>query len=77
MLFPFAFWSNEVDMFGRVSDTVDGRGEGFLFYSYASISGGALLIGLVAGSLHTFKCAHTKYCALRQPFHQGRKKKCM
>ena len=49
MLFPYAFWSDKIDMFGRVADAEDERGEAFLFYSYANISGGALLIGLVAG----------------------------
>lgn len=49
LLFPFAFWSEDIDMFGRVSDSAESRGEAFLFYSYATIAGGALLIGLVAG----------------------------
>ncbi|GAB4819993.1 hypothetical protein N2152v2_007039 [Parachlorella kessleri] len=49
MLFPYAFWSDKIDMFGRVADAEEERGEAFLFYSYANIAGGALLIGLVAG----------------------------
>lgn len=50
LLFPFAFWSETLDMFGHVADSEEDRGEAFLFYSYANISGGALLIGLVAGA---------------------------
>lgn len=43
-------------MFGRVAEGAEGRGEAFLFYSYASIAGGALLIGLVAGGgLHVLR----------------------
>lgn len=48
MLFPHAFWGG-LDMFGRVAPAVGQRGEFFLFYSYATISGGALLAALVAG----------------------------
>ena len=38
MLFPHAFWSGQ-DMFGRIAPSVGQRGEFFLFYSYAHISG--------------------------------------
>ena len=38
MLFPHAFWSGQ-DMFGRITPSVGQRGEFFLFYSYAHISG--------------------------------------
>ena len=38
MLFPHAFWSGQ-DMFGRIAPSVGQRGEFFLFYSYANISG--------------------------------------
>ncbi len=48
MLFPRSFWGG-LDMFGRIAPSVDQRGEFFLFYSYAHISGGALLAALVAG----------------------------
>ncbi|KAK9918934.1 hypothetical protein WJX75_008165 [Coccomyxa subellipsoidea] len=48
MLFPHAFW-RKADMFGRIAPSRDRRGEFFLFYSYATISGGAVLAALVAG----------------------------
>jgi len=48
MLFPHSFWGS-LDMFGRIAPSVSERGEFFLFYSYAHISGGALLAALVAG----------------------------
>ena len=49
LLFPTAFWG-DVDMFGRVAQNPEERGEAYLFYSYAGISGGALLIALFAGN---------------------------
>ncbi|XP_002981558.2 protein FLOWERING LOCUS D [Selaginella moellendorffii] len=49
MLFPVAFWGSELDTFGQLTDTPARRGEFFLFYSYAAVSGGPLLIALVAG----------------------------
>lgn len=49
LLFPSAFWGAEIDTFGHLCDDANRRGEFFLFYSYASVSGGALLIALVAG----------------------------
>ncbi|KAH9288473.1 hypothetical protein KI387_032590, partial [Taxus chinensis] len=49
MLFPTVFWGTEIDTFGHLCDESSRRGEYFLFYSYASVSGGALLIALVAG----------------------------
>ncbi len=48
MLFPHAFW-RKADMFGRIAPSRKCRGEFFLFYSYATISGGAVLAALVAG----------------------------
>ena len=48
MLFPHAFW-RKADMFGRIAPSRERRGEFFLFYSYATISGGAVLAALVAG----------------------------
>ncbi|EIE24819.1 hypothetical protein COCSUDRAFT_36098 [Coccomyxa subellipsoidea C-169] len=48
MLFPHAFW-RKADMFGRIAPSRECRGEFFLFYSYATISGGAVLAALVAG----------------------------
>ncbi|KAG8380543.1 hypothetical protein BUALT_Bualt06G0026500 [Buddleja alternifolia] len=50
MLFPYAFWGTDLDTFGHLSDDPNRRGEFFLFYSYATVAGGALLIGLVAGA---------------------------
>ena len=49
LLFPYAFWGEAVDTFGSLNRAAAERGMYFLFYSYARISGGALLIGLVAG----------------------------
>lgn len=50
LLFPYIFWDDSKDMFGRVADEPAARGEFYLFYSYAHVSGGALLAALVAGS---------------------------
>ncbi|KAL1187673.1 Lysine-specific histone demethylase 1-like protein [Cardamine amara subsp. amara] len=49
MLFPYNFWGEEIDTFGRLTENSSTRGEFFLFYSYSSVSGGPLLIALVAG----------------------------
>ncbi|KAK9814743.1 hypothetical protein WJX72_010741 [[Myrmecia] bisecta] len=49
LLFPYVFWQTTLDMFGRVAETTSERGEFFLFYSYAHIAGGPLLIALVSG----------------------------
>lgn len=49
LLFPYTFWETELDTFGRVNDTRVRRGEFFLFYSYAGISGGSALLAMVAG----------------------------
>ncbi|KAJ7568219.1 hypothetical protein O6H91_01G023800 [Diphasiastrum complanatum] len=49
MLFPHVFWGAELDTFGHLADHSSRRGEFFLFYSYAAVSGGPLLIALVAG----------------------------
>lgn len=48
LLFPEPFWG-EKDMFGRVAELSEQRGEFYLFYSYAGISGGAVLAALVSG----------------------------
>jgi lysine-specific histone demethylase 1 len=32
LLFPHAFWADDVDSFGRVNDTMKERGRFFLFY---------------------------------------------
>ncbi|CAN8240711.1 unnamed protein product [Cochlearia groenlandica] len=49
MLFPYNFWGEEIDTFGRLTEDSNTRGEFFLFYSYSSVSGGPLLVALVAG----------------------------
>ncbi|KAH7427187.1 hypothetical protein KP509_10G033500 [Ceratopteris richardii] len=49
MLFPRVFWGSEVDTFGHLAESSDRRGEFFLFYSYAAVSGGPLLLALIAG----------------------------
>lgn len=50
LMFPYIFWDDTKEMFGRVVDSQRDRGDFYLFYSYAHISGGALLVALVAGS---------------------------
>uniref|UniRef100_A0A1D1XJL7 Lysine-specific histone demethylase 1 3 n=1 Tax=Anthurium amnicola TaxID=1678845 RepID=A0A1D1XJL7_9ARAE len=56
MLFPRVFWSTDLDTFGHLSDNPSRRGEFFLFYSYATVAGGPLLIALVAGeAAHNFE----------------------
>ncbi|KAE8706532.1 Lysine-specific histone demethylase 1-like protein 2 [Hibiscus syriacus] len=49
MIFPHVFWGEELDTFGCLNETSDNRGEFFLFYSYHTVSGGPVLIALVAG----------------------------
>ncbi|KAK7271263.1 hypothetical protein RJT34_27010 [Clitoria ternatea] len=49
LLFPYNFWGGNIDTFGHLSEDLSMRGEFFLFYSYSSVSGGPLLIALVAG----------------------------
>ncbi|XVE50377.1 hypothetical protein DITRI_Ditri01bG0157900 [Diplodiscus trichospermus] len=49
MIFPHVFWGEDLDTFGCLNDTSDNRGEFFLFYSYHTVSGGPVLIALVAG----------------------------
>ncbi|KAL8142489.1 hypothetical protein V2J09_015521 [Rumex salicifolius] len=49
MLFPYDFWGGEIDTFGHLCEDPSMRGEFFLFYSYTSVSGGPLLVALVAG----------------------------
>ncbi|KAK9846501.1 hypothetical protein WJX81_005367 [Elliptochloris bilobata] len=48
LLFPTAFWGAR-DMFGRVAPSTRERGQFFLFYSTAGLSGGAVLVALVSG----------------------------
>lgn len=49
MLFPYDFWGGEIDTFGHLTQDSRMRGEFFLFYSYSAVSGGPLLVALVAG----------------------------
>ncbi|KAL6659454.1 hypothetical protein ACP70R_003494 [Stipagrostis hirtigluma subsp. patula] len=49
MVFPHVFWDEEIDTFGCLNKESSKRGEFFLFYSYHTVSGGAVLIALVAG----------------------------
>ncbi|KAL6586441.1 hypothetical protein OROMI_001429 [Orobanche minor] len=49
LLFPYVFWGTDLDTFGHLSDHPSSRGEFFLFYSYATVAGGPLLIAMVAG----------------------------
>ncbi|KAH9768523.1 protein FLOWERING LOCUS D [Citrus sinensis] len=56
MLFPYVFWETDLDTFGHLTDDSSSRGEFFLFYSYATVAGGPLLIALVAGeAAHKFE----------------------
>ncbi|GFP94348.1 protein flowering locus d [Phtheirospermum japonicum] len=56
LLFPHAFWGTDLDTFGHLSDHPSHRGEFFLFYSYATVAGGPLLMALVAGeAAHRFE----------------------
>ncbi|KAI0499126.1 hypothetical protein KFK09_020027 [Dendrobium nobile] len=58
MLFPYDFWGGSIDTFGHLTGDSCQRGEFFLFYSYSSVSGGPLLVALVAGeSAITFEKA--------------------
>ncbi|KAK6929160.1 SWIRM domain [Dillenia turbinata] len=56
MLFPHVFWGTDLDTFGHLVDDPCCRGEFFLFYSYATVAGGPLLLALVAGeAAHKFE----------------------
>ncbi|KAH7839765.1 hypothetical protein Vadar_008548 [Vaccinium darrowii] len=56
MLFPHVFWGTDLETFGHLTDDPSRRGEFFLFYSYAAVAGGPLLIALVAGeAAHKFE----------------------
>ncbi|XP_071685797.1 protein FLOWERINGUS D [Rutidosis leptorrhynchoides] len=56
MLFSHNFWGTDTDMFGHLSDDPRRRGEFFLFYSYATVAGGPVLIAMVAGeAAHSFE----------------------
>lgn len=49
LIFPYVFWEEDLDTFGSVNKDGRKRGEYFLFYSYHMVSGGPVLIALVAG----------------------------
>ncbi|XP_024386318.1 protein FLOWERINGUS D isoform X2 [Physcomitrium patens] len=49
MLFPKVFWDGHLDTFGHLEEDPRKRGEYFMFYSYAAVAGGPLLVALVAG----------------------------
>ncbi|KAJ8766004.1 hypothetical protein K2173_020520 [Erythroxylum novogranatense] len=56
MLFPYVFWETDIDTFGHLTEDPIARGEFFLFYSYATVAGGPLLLALVAGeAAHKFE----------------------
>ncbi|KAL9265263.1 FLOWERING LOCUS D-like protein [Drosera capensis] len=56
MLFPYVFWGTDLDTFGHLCEDRTCHGEFFLFYSYATVAGGPLLIALVAGeAAHKFE----------------------
>ncbi|XP_024922693.1 lysine-specific histone demethylase 1 homolog 2 isoform X2 [Ziziphus jujuba] len=57
MVFPHVFWGEDLDTFGCLSEHSNTRGEFFLFYGYHTVSGGPVLIALVAGeAAKTFEC---------------------
>lgn len=49
MLFPRVFWDTNLDTFGHLEEDPHNRGAYFMFYSYAAVAGGPLLVALVAG----------------------------
>lgn len=49
MVFPHVFWGEDIDTFGCLGNHSHDRGGFFLFYSYHTVSGGAVLVALVAG----------------------------
>ena len=49
MVFPYAFWGDELDTFGCLNRESRRRGEFFLFYCYHTVAGGAVIVALVSG----------------------------
>uniref|UniRef100_A0A1D1XH62 Lysine-specific histone demethylase 1 2 n=1 Tax=Anthurium amnicola TaxID=1678845 RepID=A0A1D1XH62_9ARAE len=49
MVFPYVFWGEDTDTFGCLNEDSRKRGEFFLFYCYHTVSGGPVLVALVAG----------------------------
>ncbi|MFS7984503.1 putative spermine oxidase transcription regulator Homeodomain-LIKE family [Helianthus anomalus] len=59
MVFPHVFWGEDLDTFGCLSKNSITRGEFFLFYSYHTVSGGSVLVALVAGeAARSFESTH-------------------
>ncbi|KAK9056978.1 hypothetical protein SSX86_024343 [Deinandra increscens subsp. villosa] len=59
MVFPHVFWGEDLDTFGCLSKNSTTRGEFFLFYSYHTVSGGSVLVALVAGeAARSFESTH-------------------
>ncbi|KAJ4845240.1 Lysine-specific histone demethylase 1 2 [Turnera subulata] len=57
MVFPHVFWGEDLDTFGCLNEHSNRRGEFFLFYAYHSVSGGPVIIALVAGeAAQMFEC---------------------
>ncbi|XP_042477338.1 lysine-specific histone demethylase 1 homolog 2-like [Macadamia integrifolia] len=57
MIFPHVFWGEDLDTFGCLNKDSHRRGEFFLFYSYHTVSGGPVLVALVAGEAAlAFEC---------------------
>lgn len=50
MFFDTPFWDTRYDIFGHINDHQAVRGENFMLYSYAGISGGAQLTALCSGN---------------------------
>lgn len=49
MVFSHVFWGEDLDTFGSLRENSNERGKYFLFYSYHTVSGGPVLVALVAG----------------------------
>ncbi|KDP38934.1 hypothetical protein JCGZ_00691 [Jatropha curcas] len=49
MVFPHVFWGEDLDTFGCLNKHSSKRGEFFLFYGNHTVSGGPVLLALVAG----------------------------
>lgn len=59
MVFPHVFWGEDLDTFGCLNEYSHRRGEFFLFYSYHTVSGGPVLVALIAGdAAQSFECTN-------------------
>lgn len=54
MWFPLCFWESKGDIFGSLNEREEDRGKAFLFYSAKTVSGGDVLMALVAGDHNRF-----------------------